>query len=185
MQVAIPDLNLPSFEKMTLSSQLSIVEDLLSNREKQSVVLFGSSMGGLISTILSLKYDAIRSMILLAPGFGLERRWQALWGEGALERWRTDGYLEVHHYAYEKEMKLDVSFLDDALRYQTDGFKISVPTLVIHGLHDDVVPAEESRRFAEENPDFVDLNLVNDDHFLMADLETTWQRAHNHIIANG
>lgn len=181
IQVAIPDLNLPSFRKMTLSSQLKIANELLEGRNEKSVLLFGSSMGGLLSTILSLEHKSVAGLVLLAPGFALERRWQTLWGEDALERWRRDGFLNVHHYAYDKEMKLDVSFLDDALSYKTDGLIVSVPTLVVHGEHDDVVPIEESRRFADENPGLVDLHVLNDDHFLMADLDGIWRLVRSHL----
>lgn len=172
--VCVPDLNLPSFQKMTLSSQLKIASDLLEGKSERSVLLFGSSMGGLLSTMLSLNHHAVAGLVLLAPGFGLERRWQNLWGPDALERWRKDGFLDVHHYAYDKEVRLDVGFLDDALSYQTDGLVVNVPTLVVHGEHDDVVPIEESRRFAAENVGHVDLHELNDDHFLMADLDSVW-----------
>ena len=181
VDVDVPDLNLPSFQKMTLSSQIKIAEELLRDKAEKSVLLFGSSMGGLISTLLALKNPAVAGLVLLAPGFGLERRWQTLWGDDALERWRRDGYLEVHHYAYDKEMKLDVDFLDDAFAYQTDGLIVSVPTLLVHGQQDDVVPVEESRRFAAENPGWVDLHVLDDDHFLMADLEGIWSLVVNHL----
>ncbi len=181
IEVVIPDLNLPSFQKMTLSSQLQIAENLLEGKSEKSILLFGSSMGGLLSTLLSLKHPAVAGLVLLAPGFGLERRWQSFWGDDALERWRRDGYMEVHHYAYDKEMKLDVTFLDDALKYKTDGLIVSVPSLVVHGERDDVVPVEESRRFAEDNRQLVDLHILNDDHFLMADLDGIWALVKNHL----
>lgn len=181
IEVAIPDLNLPSFQKMTLSSQLQIAEDLLKGKSENSILLFGSSMGGLLSTILSLEHPAVAGLVLLAPGFGLQRRWQSFWGDDALERWRRDGYMQVHHYAYDKEMKLDVTFLDDALQYKTDGLIVSVPTLVVHGEHDEVVPIDESQRFADDNPEVVDLHIVNDDHFLMADLEGIWALVNDYL----
>lgn len=181
VNVLVPDLNQPSFEHMTLSSQLQIVEGLLSGKKERDVILFGSSMGGLLSAMLADLHTCIGALVLLAPGFALERRWQSIWGEDALQRWRADGFLDVYHYAYEKNMKLSVTFLDDALSHKTDEIRVSVPTFVVHGEHDDVVPVEESRKFAQLNPATVELKVVNDDHFLQADLDGTWQMISKHL----
>ena len=179
--VVVPDLNLPTFEQMTVSSQLKIVEALLAGKNPRSVLLVGSSMGGLLSTMLSTKHESISGLVLLAPGFGLDRRWQSVFGEGALETWREQGFLEVHHYAYDRVMPLAVSFLDDALKYQTDKLRVSIPTLVVHGKQDDVVPVEESIAFAELNPDYVNLHVVDDDHFLQSNLDASWDLIDDHI----
>jgi pimeloyl-ACP methyl ester carboxylesterase len=40
------------------------------------------------------------------------------------------------------------------------------PTLVLHGLHDTVVPIESSRRWASEHPARVRLVELDDDHLL-------------------
>lgn len=44
------------------------------------------------------------------------------------------------------------------------------PTIIIHGRHDDVVPAQVSVEFAEEFPE-VRLELVDDDHRLSASID--------------
>lgn len=44
------------------------------------------------------------------------------------------------------------------------------PTIIIHGRHDDVVPAQVSVEFAAENPE-VRLELVDDDHRLAASMD--------------
>ena len=50
----------------------------------------------------------------------------------------------------------------------------SLPILIIHGIHDDVVPSVLSEKFVKGRS-LVDLKLVDDDHALGKDLESYWQ----------
>ncbi|MBX9688876.1 MAG: alpha/beta hydrolase [Candidatus Obscuribacterales bacterium] len=178
--ISIPDLNYPSFEKMTLSSQLELakqkIKEQLSISASESLILIGSSMGGLLAALLSTELKKeISALILMAPAFALSRRWQKLWGESALERWQQNGFLELFHYGYMQDRKLERSFLDDMENHQTESVKISVPTLVLHGKSDEIVSVQESLDFERLNSDFVDLCILDDDHQLLSSLPRIWQ----------
>src|ERR1035438_2240020 len=89
-----PDLNLPSFEALTLTAQVEAVEDLLHGLSGPPV-LIGSSLGGFIATAVAHRGMPIRSMILLAPAihFARRRMTSPFWAS-----YRELGEMEVFHY---------------------------------------------------------------------------------------
>ncbi len=185
----VPDLNVPSFEAMTLSSQLGVVDDVAKSIEGTTpIVIIGSSMGGLLATIKAAEIQStetkaakrsdlnLKALILLAPGFGLAKRWPQLFGEQNLDTWKERGVLDVFNYAVEKTLPLSYKFYEDIINHVTDTelLRASVPTLIFHGRADETVPFTESETFAERNPDFVTLYPLDDDHQLLASLEDIW-----------
>lgn len=185
LDVRVPDLNRPSFETLTLSSQLSVIDETIAALPNKEFVLIGSSMGGLLSTIKSKSLDQVRALILLAPGFGLPRRWQNLFGSDGLERWKRERTMNVYHYGVEKELPLSYNFVTDAATFQTDGLSITVPTLVFHGKNDVTVPVEESISFAQNNPELVELVILDDDHQLISSLPTIWSKSFEFLCQHG
>ncbi len=177
IETHIPDLNHPNFETLTLSSQLSVVNEtieLASHGDDRPLLLFGSSMGGLLATMSSQSLSHVSALVLLAPGFGLPRRWSEMLGTDGLEDWKRTGSRTVFHHGASKELQLQYDFITDAMQYQTDEFTVTRPTLVFHGTKDDIVPVSESKRFAEINPDTVTLHLLDDGHELIEPLEHMW-----------
>jgi hypothetical protein len=178
----VPDLNLPSFETLTLSSQLRVIDETLAHLEPgRDLVIVGSSMGGLLGTLHARKSSRIRALVLLAPGFGLPRRWHAMLGSEGVERWQAEGYTEVFHYALNRPARLAYDFIVDAQKYQTDNLTVAVPTLVFHGKNDATVPVEESIRFSENNPGLVHLHILDDGHELIEPLPLVWQLTHSFL----
>lgn len=177
IETHIPDLNYPSFESLTLSSQLSVVGRTIESTSPNSpLILFGSSMGGLLATIASQGSfcSRIRALVLLAPGFGLPRRWREMLGQDGLAEWQRTGTRTVFHHGQSKDLQLAYGFITDAMQYKTDEFTVAQPTLVFHGTKDDIVPVSESRRFADINPKTVTLHLIDDGHELIEPLEYMW-----------
>lgn len=182
LTVEVPDLNVPDFESLTISSQLQLVERLLQAQAHQDVILIGSSMGGLLATLAAKPHRTnVRGLILLAPGFGLSRRWQSLWGPDAMERWQRDGYLEVFHHAKKGPARLWYEFVTDAASYQSEHIQISCPTLVLHGQHDDVVPIGESIQFVQTNRELAALHVLDDGHQLINSLPLLWNHSKQFI----
>lgn len=173
--IEVPDLNVPTFENMTISSQLDLVEQLVSDSPSNEVLLIGSSMGGLIATMIAERKEKVAGLILLAPGFGLSRRWQSLWGDGALERWQQDGHLEVFHHARKEPAKLGYQFVEDAARHDSEKIRVECPTLILHGTHDTVVPISESMKFRTLNAAQVELHTLYDDHQMLNTLDQLWE----------
>jgi len=161
------DLNRPSFGKLTLSAQLEEVGRWAADKER--VALIGSSMGGWVtSRFAEQNISKIEKIVLLAPGFEMVSRWPKLVGAQGMAAWRAHGALPFPD-ADKVPTPVHWGFLEDALTLPTSPAP-AVPTLVIHGTGDDVVPIETSRAWvaAHPRPDLVRLIEVDDDHQLTA-----------------
>jgi alpha-beta hydrolase superfamily lysophospholipase len=176
-EVALPDLNVPTFEKMTISHQLAVVQALASSFKADTpLILMGSSLGGLLATIAASRLKHVKALILLAPGFGITERWRQLIGEEALEAWRTTGSKTYYHYAFHADRNLSYDFIEDLQKHEVDNLEVKIPTLVFHGIHDQTVPVENSRRFKALNGDRVILEELNDGHELIESLPLMWTK---------
>jgi pimeloyl-ACP methyl ester carboxylesterase len=179
-RVSIPDLNGSSFEKLTLSSQLQIIDNQFDPSNKK-VVMIGSSMGGLLAVLKSIGSTQVAALVLMAPGFGLMKRWPDLFGENTLADWKQHGALDVYHHGTGSYLPLGYQFIDDAARYQTDNLRVSVPTILFHGKNDATVPIVESEDFHDSNIDQVEFHPLDDDHQLLASLDYIWEHSRSFL----
>jgi uncharacterized protein len=175
VDVLVPDLNQPSFAQLTLTSQLEVASYYLRTiGQNDKLVIVGSSMGGLLATLMAQTEIAMYALVLLAPGFGLPRRWTQMLGAQGLQDWQKRGSLDVFHHGLNITTPLHYNFIDDAQRYATEGLKVNVPTIVFHGKNDETVPIEESVEFQKTNPATVRLEILDDDHQLINSLPHIW-----------
>jgi len=158
-----PDLNLPTFETLTLTAQVDAVEALLRSLPEPPV-LVGSSLGGFIATAVAHRSAAIRSMILLAPAIHFARRRMI---SPSWAGYRKRGEMEVFHHGVGSPMRLGPELLRDLPDWMDDDqWRIPVPTVILHGRLDEAVPLAESEAFRERNPGTV-LHTLEDDHGLL------------------
>ncbi len=162
INLKIPDLNLDNFSDLTLTRQLQQVANLFNH---QDVTLIGSSFGGLTAAWLGEKYPQIKRLILLAPAFGFLSHWQAKLGETQIQQWQESGYLSVYHYGLKDNFPLNYQFFVDLNGYQDEKLQKPIPTLIIHGIHDDVIPIQFSLDYAKSRQ-WVQLIQLNSDHSL-------------------
>jgi pimeloyl-ACP methyl ester carboxylesterase len=177
IEFALPDLNVPTFEKMTLSAQLQAVaaeaERIGKNGE---VILMGSSLGGLLAVMacqIPGQYK-ITKLILLAPAFSIKRRWREMIGEAAMNDWKKSGARAYFHYACGEELNLDYTFIEDLEGLESENLTVTVPTLIFHGLADASVPIDCSRDFCRANDQYVHLKELDDGHELIASMDAIW-----------
>ncbi len=159
-----PDLNLPSFEELTISAQVEAVQRLLGGL-KEPAVLVGSSLGGLVAAGAVHRGSAVHSLVLLAPAFGFSQRRMngPEWAE-----YRACGEMEVFHHAYGRTQCLGPALMGDLSKWADDGtWNLRVQTVVLHGKRDQSVPLSESEAFVVRNPR-ARLVVVDDDHGLLA-----------------
>lgn len=171
LPLMIPDLNENDFSHLTLSRQIEQVSRLL--RRDASVTLLGSSFGGLTSAYLAEKYTQVERLVLLAPAFGFSSEWLNRLGTDALEEWKNSGYLKVYHYGEKRSFPIHYQFVQDLEQYCEEQLQRAVPTLIIHGRNDEVVPIEYSRKYAKHRP-WVELVEVASDHALTNVLPEIW-----------
>jgi pimeloyl-ACP methyl ester carboxylesterase len=165
---AIERLNLrvPSFEHLRLSAMISTVQTALGDRS----ILIGSSLGGLTASRVAERDPRVTALVLMAPAFQLAMRWQQMLGDD-WERWRQSGWREVTDYTTGQPARVDFGFVADVAAIDVGFPDVRVPTLILHGTQDDVVPIDHSRRFAAGKP-HVRLVELTEGHELVASLPT-------------
>ncbi|UBF29008.1 alpha/beta fold hydrolase [Kovacikia minuta CCNUW1] len=168
-----PDLNQDDFTHLTLTRQLRQVEAFF--HPNTAVTLIGSSFGGLTAAWLGQFHGQVERLVLLAPAFGFLSHWLPRLGIEQVQRWRSDQFLLVYHYGKAKELPLSYGFVEDASQYQETAIQRPVPTLILHGKWDDVVPIQASRDFANTRP-WVQLVELESDHALTNVSEEIWER---------
>ena len=169
----VPDLNVPSFSGMTYSSILGFLDSLLQGID-QPLYMIGSSMGGYLAARWAQKNPSrIRALVLLCPAFDLAGRWARNQGNELMQRWQEEGELLVPD-ASGLLQPLRWEFIEDARRHPTHPHS-NVPTLIIHGTEDIIVPVSSSRDYARTHPS-ITLHEVADDHGLAASVDVIWHR---------
>lgn len=171
VELELPDLNVPSFEKMTFSAILAALDarDAAPAHRAFRWRLVGSSMGGyLAARWAELRPRRVERLVLLCPGLDMVARWPELLGDEVFRRWRSAGRLEMPDAAGVPR-PLHWGFVQDA-RTHPPFPEPSCPVLILHGRRDEVVPVELSRRYAAARPN-VRLVELDDDHGLAGSLE--------------
>lgn len=148
----IPALDGGDFEHLTISGQLSLIEDVL---KAEPVRLIGSSMGGYLAALYAAAHPEVSRLVLLAPAFAFAPRWQ--------REDRKD--LEVFHYGEGIVRRVHYGLIEDALKYAPLP-DFTQPALIFHGLHDDVVPIGYSRDFIATHPNAQLVELESDHELL-------------------
>ncbi len=107
--------------------------------------------------------DRVDRLVLLAPGFDLADRWPDVLGAEQMARWQREGALAL---ADAEGSPTDVhwGFIDSA-RSHPGTPEVRCPTWLLHGVQDEIVPIEQSRRYAATRS-HVHLIEVDDDHQL-------------------
>jgi pimeloyl-ACP methyl ester carboxylesterase len=176
--VAIPDLAAGDFESLTLTGQLQVIAGAAA---KGADALIGSSMGGYLAALYAARHREIARVVLLAPAFCFASRWVERMGEAAMENWRQNGTLEVFHYGEKRNRALNYGLMEDAARYE-DYPAVQQPCLIFHGIHDEVVPVQYSRRFALAHP-HVELHAMDSGHELLNVLDAMGERVEEFLGA--
>ena len=173
----LPDLNVPSFERLTHAGMLAGVDalDAAHGGDGRPWGFVGSSLGGWVAARWAeLHPQRVTRLLLLAPGFDLPSRWGSLVTAEQLRAWERDGAIDARDGSG-AAARLHWGFMVDA-RAQPPWPEAPCPTLVVHGRHDAVVPFAVSEAYARGRPQ-VTLAAVDDDHDLLRDLPGLLARA--------
>lgn len=162
VNIKIPDLNNGDFSHLTITRQLKQVEKEFP-RDETPITLIGSSLGGFTAAFLAENHISVQRLILLAPAFNFLSHWTHALGAEKLQYWRQTQYMMVYHYGEKRELPLHYDFITDAALYQEDKLRRPLPTLILHGINDEVIPIQASRDFAQQRHT-VELVELDTDH---------------------
>ncbi len=174
IDLLIPDLNQGDFTHLTLSRQIAQVVDLLPPDESP-VTLIGASLGGWTAAIIAQDYPQVERLILLAPAVNFLDHWLPKLGADRLKSWEDIGYLQIYHHAIQNLLPLHYDFITDARKYHFFKSDRVLPTLIIHGIHDEVIPIESSRDLAISHS-WIELIEVDSNHALTDCIDLIWQK---------
>ncbi|HEY9863839.1 MAG TPA: YqiA/YcfP family alpha/beta fold hydrolase [Candidatus Obscuribacterales bacterium] len=179
INLKIPDLNQGDFSHLTLTRQLQQIPTELSP-DTADIIVIGSSFGGLTAARLAEQNLSVKRLILLAPAFNFLSEWFPKLGEEKLNQWQTQGYLSIYHYAEKRDLPLHYQFLEDLALYPDEQLRRQIPTLILHGINDEVIPIQASRNYLKTRP-WVKLVELNSDHSLENVLGEIWQEIRNFL----
>lgn len=165
----IPPLDRNDFEELTITNQLEVIGEAVRG---EKVTLMGSSLGGYLAALYAARHANIDRLILLAPAFQFPSRWRNRFTAAEFAEWQAKGSRDFYHYGSKSDRALGYGFVEDASKYEDDP-DFRQPALVVHGLHDDVVPVEASRSFACSHSN-VKLCVIESGHELTDSMDRLW-----------
>jgi pimeloyl-ACP methyl ester carboxylesterase len=168
----IPALDQDDFEHLTITGQLDFITRLLDGRP---AILIGSSMGGYLAALYGSMHPEIERMVMLAPAFGFGSRWAETFGADKVADWRERGYAEVYHYAAGDMRRLSSDLLNDSAAHAPYP-RCSQPSLILHGIQDNIVPLTAAERWVAENPQ-ARLVRLDSGHELLDVLDAIWEES--------
>lgn len=167
-----PDLNEPDFGTLTVTRMIGQVLTAIGAGER--VALIGSSLGGFVAVQVALQRpDLVSRLVLLAPALGFDGGPMRELGEAGLARWKASNALDIFHFGYGRLIPVHYELYADARRYDASTASLAMPVQVFQGRRDTVVDPVTVEQWALARPG-VDLHLLDDDHQLLASLETIW-----------
>lgn len=135
------------FEKITISEAVDDILQaikFLQSKGYSQIGLVGSSFGGISSIIAASQSNDLFLLALKSPVSDYWEIEKSRYSNKELEEWKEKGYRDYEDEG--KKMKLNYSFVEDF--DNNNGYeaapKIKVPTLIVHGDSDNVVPVSQS-----------------------------------------
>jgi len=152
-----------SIRGWTIADQTKAVLDKVSEVDDFDLIM-GSSYGGLaVANAANELLDRDLRLVLMAPAFGLAENFQNIAGKEGLNQWENNGFRPYFHHGLNKEINLSWDFMVSAKKMSWPEMKH--PTVIIHGISDEIVSIESSRKVEESNSN-VELIEVDDGHRL-------------------
>ncbi len=171
LPLQLPDLNQPTFFHLTLTRQIQQVSALLPSTP---VVLVGSSLGGLAALWIAEQQPQVQRVVLLAPALNFLENSVKVIGEAKYAQWCRAGEIEFYHYGEKRDLLLNYTFIQDMYHYDDLELQRPVPTLILHGRHDEVIPMASSQQFASTRP-WITFKELDGDHGLLDVQDLLWE----------
>jgi pimeloyl-ACP methyl ester carboxylesterase len=171
--VSLPSVTVPNLEALSPRAAVDRVKELVAQHRDEGLILMGSSFGAFLAlhAYHESSYDVrahIQALVLLAPALN---PWDSASGLLTPERerlWRERGSAPVVNLETGVEVPVHYRFVEELRLFDTKAVRLELPTLIVHGLNDEVVPVAQSKEFAALHPGVV-LEVVPDSHQLLGE----------------
>jgi pimeloyl-ACP methyl ester carboxylesterase len=169
-----PDLNEPAFETLTITRMLDQVDAAIASLAPGPLAIIGSSLGAFVAVHAAARNrDRVTRLVLLAPALDFSRTRLQLEAE-AVRRWEATDRLDVFHYGLNRVEPLRFAFYQDAARYDAFTVHLEIPVLIFQGTRDAAVDPRVPQEYAATRAN-VTVRLFDDDHQLLASLDSIWR----------
>ena len=168
----------PDGRQYLISELLERIQRVVA-RSKAPYFLCGSSLGGYVAALAgsanqdrpARRHDdgaELLGVLMLSPSFGIGRRWLDRADAETRARWQEQGWITWDYGG--QALEVPYAFVEDALSHAEFPALDAVPAMVIHGIHDEIVPVQVCRDYTSENESVV-LRELPCDHSLEAELD--------------
>lgn len=160
----------PGFEKATISGYVNTVISTINYFKKlgyKYIMLFGTSLGGLIAMATALRYPAIKKLVLRAPVADYYELLLKRFSRDELAQFKKQGFYYYTRPNGEK-LRIHYDFIEDSKKYSM--YKkvknIKCPVLIIHGTKDQIVNYRTSQKLVKGFKNAQLVLIKNADHGL-------------------
>ena len=168
------------FQDCTITDWLNNGINIIDNVFKGPIILIGSSMGGWVSLLASLKRKKrVKGIILIAPAVDMtERLMLKNFSLKEKKEIKSKGYIDSFTEGYDESYRITNKLLEDGKKHLilNKGINIKIPIKIFHGMKDSSVPWKLSLELLESlKSNEVDIHFIkNGDHSLSSkkDLST-------------
>ncbi len=125
------------------------IEKLIKHGYK-SIYIMGHSMGGVIASHIASKYKEVKKLVLVAPAFKyLKFKEEKLDILNSLKyaptAFKDYDIKEIIGRIFKLPLPTTIEFIKLVKEYTTDIKKVNIPTLIIHGDNDNIVPYDSAK----------------------------------------
>jgi pimeloyl-ACP methyl ester carboxylesterase len=166
------------FAYVTTTGLISRLRQYVLDHHLDTFSIIGSSYGGLVAVHYARRFGGVKRMLLLAPGL----RWlSGGLSEEQLLAWKEAGAAPVSHEAFQERILVRYGLHTDGLGY-LEPIPPATPMTIIHGKSDKTVPVTDSRAYAGQYPEKVQLVEVEADHDLESHLDLAWDYVKSYLL---
>lgn len=174
----LPGHDKPKINKVTKDDWITAAEQQLEkiiNNGYKKIYVIGHSMGGIIASHLASKYPEVKKLVLAAPAFKyLSFKNDKLDIIESIKKvpkiFKDYSYEEVLARVYKIPPGAVIEFMDLAESYKEDIKKIDIPTLILYGSDDEIVPIDSVNyvydNIKSKSVSLIELENLNHDLFI-------------------
>lgn len=174
-----------SFSRITLTQAVDDVLSAIDFLEKLGFVDIGAvgvSFGGKAVFVAAGKSRRIKVLTLVAPAIDGKALQKLTYGEKGIRQWKEDG--KIKYDGKHGKHDLFYTFFEDLKHFNYVGIArhVKIPTLIIHGDEDTIVPVSHSQKLFKELDGFKQLEVIlGCNHFF--ERETDRQQLYDLTVA--